>query len=89
MGWLAERFITNYNSVCVENTSEYLSPEETLKNERDWLDRKMKDRLYPILDKMRYGYLKLEDVDRNNFENFHGAFVEEEWNWFNEKYRKP
>jgi hypothetical protein len=90
MGWLARKFIHNYdvNYICLENVVEFSTEEEILENEKEWLDRKMKDKLYPILDKLRYGYLKFEDINESNFKNFHGVFIQQEWEWFIKNFKK-
>jgi alpha-amylase/alpha-mannosidase (GH57 family) len=90
MGWLAERFISNCNVsyLASDNAVEHATEKEISKSQKEWADRRMKDRLYPILDKLRYGYLKLEEVNENNFKNFHGVFVREEYDWFILNYKR-
>ena len=89
MGWLAERFIPNCNVsyLASDDVAEYATEEEIHKSQKEWADRGMKDKLYPILDKLRYGYLKLEDINPTSFKNFHGTFVQKEYDWFIENYK--
>jgi hypothetical protein len=90
MGWLAEKFIPNCNTsyLASDDVAEYATEEEILKGQKEWTDRRMKDRLYPILDKLRYGYLKLDEVNENNFKNFHGVFMQNEYDWFILNYKR-